>query len=77
VGMKTFERVLLFLFSPQFMCFFIIDNQRGIIPTKFDNYLAVHEKPEHITYFRTKRSAWAFLYKETFFLSVNLRFYIQ
>ena len=39
------------------MCnFFIIDNQRGIL-SKFDNYLAVHEEPERITYVRTYRSA--------------------
>ena len=37
------------------------------IPTKFDNYLVVHEEPEHITYFRTNISAWTVLYMETFF----------
>ena len=34
---------------------------------KLDNYLAVHVEPEHITYFRTNRSAWIVLYMETFF----------
>ena len=31
-------------------------------PTKFDNYLAVHEEPEHITYVRIYRFAWIVLY---------------
>jgi len=48
--------------------FFIIDKY---FSTKFENYLAVHEKPEHITYFRMYRSAWIILYMETLFLSVN------
>jgi len=37
------------------------------LSTKFDNYLAMHEEPEHITYFRTHHSAWTVLYMETFF----------
>jgi len=52
--------------------FFIIDNQRGILSYQFDNYLAVHEEPEHITYVRTYRSTWTVLYMETFFLFVIL-----
>jgi len=71
VCMKTFELVLLCLFPPNLM-FFIIDNINAeYIPSKFDNYLVVHEEPEHLTYFRTNISAWTVLYMETFFLSVN------
>ena len=47
--------------------FFIIDNQRGILPYKFDNYLAVHEERKHITYVRTYCSVWTVLYMETVF----------
>jgi len=68
--METFEGVLLCLLS-QCVMFFIIDNVRGIL-SKFDNYLAVHEEPERITYVRTHRSAWTVLYMKTFFfLSLN------
>ena len=28
----------------------------------------MHEEPEHITYFRTNRSAWTVLYMEKFFV---------
>jgi len=51
--------------------FFTIDNQRGILSTKFDNYLAMHEEPEHIIYCRTYRSARTVLYMEIYFLSIN------
>ena len=44
--------------------FFIIDKY---FSTKFENYLAVHEKPEHITFVRTYRSSWIVLYIETVF----------
>jgi len=67
--MKRLERVLLSLFSPYLM-FFITDKltiDEEYLPTKFDNYLAMHEEPEHITYFRTHRSTWTVLYMETFF----------
>jgi len=56
------------LLFAKFNVFFIIDNQRGILffPTRLDNYLAVHEESEHITYFRTYRSAWTVLYTIVF-----------
>ena len=37
---------------------FIKDNQQGILS---------YEKPEHITYFRTYRSTWSVLFRETGF----------
>jgi len=48
------------------MFFFIKDN-KDYFHTKFDNYLAVHEEPEQITYFRNYRYAWTVLYIETWF----------
>ena len=62
--MNTLEPVLLCLFSP-YLIFFIIGNQRR--NTKFDDYLAVHDEPELIIFFRTYRSAWIVLYMKTFF----------
>ena len=40
---------------------------RNTFLPKFDNYLAVHEVPEHINYSRTYRSAWTVLFMETCF----------
>ena len=36
-----------------------------------DNYIAVHEEPEHITYFRIYRSAWTVFFNMETFFSVN------
>ena len=41
-------------------------------PTRFDNYIAVHEDPEHITYFRTYRSAWMDTWGRFFFPLINI-----
>jgi len=41
-------------------------------PTKFDNYLDMHQEPEHIIYFRTYRSTWTVLYIETFFSLIGV-----
>jgi len=60
-SMVTLWSVMLCLFSPYVMLF-ERDNQQGILSYQFDNYLAVHEEPELITYFRTYRSAWTVLY---------------
>ena len=57
-----------FIFA-MFNVFFLINEE--YFPTKFDDYLAVHEEPEHITYFRTYGSAWTVLYMETLFLYIN------
>ena len=42
--------------------------------TEFNNYRAVHEEPELITYCRTYRSAWTVVYMETFFFPLIDRF---
>ena len=51
--------------------YFFHNRQSTRNTTKFDNYLVVHEGPEHITYFRIYCSAWTVLYMKTSFLSVN------
>jgi len=58
-----------------FAMFNVLHNRQSkrntFLPSKFDNYFAVHEEPKHITYFRTYHTAWTVLYIEPFFLSVN------
>jgi len=70
VCMNTLERVLLCVFVPCIMVFFIIDTQLVILSYQILQLPCMHEEPEHITYFLTYRSAWTILYVETVFLSV-------
>ena len=53
------------------LCFFGKTIQEEYISIKFDKFHAVHEEPEHKSYFCTHGSPWTVLYMSTCFLSVK------
>ena len=56
--------------------FFHSTLNKAYFPTKFDNYLAVHEEPEHITHVRTYRSA-CFVHANVFSFRLSIDWCVE